>query len=307
MKLVTFVVPVYRNEGALKILHSNLRKEFTSQFPEMNYEIIFVNDGSDDGSYDEMLKIRKEDANVKVISLSRNFGQMGAIMAGWDNSKGDATINISADMQEPVEQFTRMIREWLDGTDIVIGTRENRQDSAWAKFKSRIFYSIMRMSIPQMPSGGFDITLLDRKALNTLNSLKERGRFYQGNILWLGYSVKFIPYTRLKRTLGKSQNSSLKMLVYTLNALLNVTYIPIRIMTFTGIFTALVGFIYAIVIVYAYFVDKVPYKGWAPIMVLLLIIGGFIMVMLGIIGEYIWRILDEVKGRPNYIIREKFD
>lgn len=307
MKLVTFVVPVYRNEGALKILHSNLKNEFTSRFPDMGYEIIFINDGSDDGSYEEMLNIKKQDTNVKVISLSRNFGQMGAIMAGWNNARGDAAINISADMQEPVEQFTRMIKEWLNGTEIVIGMRENRQDSGWAKLKSRVFYSIMRMSIPQMPSGGFDITLLDRKALDALNGLKERGRFYQGNILWLGYSIKFIPYTRLKRTLGKSQNSSLKMLVYTLNALLNVTYVPIRIMTFTGMATALMGFIYAMVIVYAYLVDKVPYKGWAPIMVLLLIIGGFIMIMLGVIGEYIWRILDEVKGRPNYIIKEKFD
>ena len=156
-----------------------------------------------------------------------------------------------------------------------------------------------------MPKGGFDITLLDRKALDTLKSLKEKGRFYQGNILWLGYSLKFIPYTRLKRTVGKSQNSTFKMIAYTLNALLNVTYLPIRIMTFIGVFTALSGFIYAVAIVYSYFFNQVPFKGWTPIMVLLLIIGGLTMLMLGIIGEYIWRILEEVKGRPNYIIREK--
>ncbi len=307
MKRITFVVPVYRNEGTLLALHADLVKEFKSSFSNMEYEIIFVNDGSDDGSYNELLGIKQKDASVKIITLSRNFGQMAAITAGWNHSTGDATLNISADRQEPVEQFTKMIRAWQDGIEIVIGSRENREDSGIAQFKSGLFYKVIRLAIPSMPKGGFDITLLDRKALDSLNNLPERATFYQGNILWLGYSLKFIPYTRLKRTIGKSQNNTFKMIAYTLNALLNVTYMPIRIMTFGGIITAFSGFLYALVIVYAYFVNAVPFKGWTPIMVLLLIIGGMIMLMLGIIGEYIWRILEEVKARPNYIIREKID
>ncbi len=306
MKCITFVVPVYRNEGSLKPLHKSLVSEFINNFKgELEYEIIFVNDGSDDKSYAEILEIKAIDDNVKVISFSRNFGQMGAILAGWKYAKGDAAMNISADMQEPTGHYINMINEWKRGGEVVIGMRENREDSATAKLKSVVFYRLMRYAFPQMPKGGFDVTLLDRKPLDALNEFTERGRFYQGNILWLGFDVRYVPYTRLKRTIGKSQNSVRKMLAYSINAFLNATYLPIRLMTGIGMITALLGFIYAIVIIYAYLVNRVPFTGWAPIMVLILVIGGLIMLMLGIIGEYIWRILDETRNRPHYIIKDK--
>lgn len=308
MKLVSFVIPVYRNEGALPILYKQLIDEFTSQFDgELEVELLFVNDGSDDNSYNELMELRALDKkHVKVISFSRNFGQMGAVIAGWNYAKGDAVMNISADMQEPPSQFTKMIKEWQKGAEVVIGSRIQRMDSKWAKMKSGIFYNLMRKINPKMPDGGFDITLMDRKALNAMNELDERGRFYQGNILWLGFKVVFVPYTRLKREIGVSQNSAFKMIAYSLNAFLNSTYIPIRIMTFIGMVSAFAGFVYATNIVYAYFFEKVPFKGWAPIMILILFIGGLIMVMLGVIGEYIWRILEEVKKKPHYIISESY-
>lgn len=304
MKLISFVIPVYRNQGSIAGLHKSIREDFGSNFPDLSYEMIFVNDGSDDHSLDEIMKLREKDHGVKVVSFSRNFGQMSAILAGWHLAKGDAVINISADAQEPVELFTNMIREWLEGFEVVIGKRISRQDPLVKRFSSRIFYGLMKLSIPQIPIGGFDITLMDRKALDAINSFSERGRFYQANILWVGFNIKYVPYKRLKREHGSSQNTFSKMFRYTVNAYLNVSYFPIRFMSVFGMITALIGFLYAAIIVHAYFFDEVPFQGWAPIMVLLLIIGGMLMLMLGIIGEYIWRILDETKNRPHYIIKE---
>ena len=306
-KTVTFVVPVYRNEGSIKPLHVSLVKEFQDNFPELEYEIVFVDDGSDDNSLRDIMDVKFIDKNVKVIVLSRNFGQMGAIIAGWDKAKGNAVMNISADRQEPVEQYTKMIKEWLAGAEIVIGIRENREDSGFTKFKSRIFYRLIKISIPEIPIGGFDVTLLDRKALNSLSTLQERGRFYQGNILWLGFAKKYVPYTRLKREIGKSQNNFFKMFAYTVNAYLNSSYLPLRMLSIIGFIVSFTGFAYALAIIYAYAVHNTPFQGWAPIMMTLLIIGGIIMLMLGVLGEYIWRILDEVKHRPYYIIKDSLD
>jgi dolichol-phosphate mannosyltransferase len=156
-----------------------------------------------------------------------------------------------------------------------------------------------------MPKGGFDFLLLDRKAVDQYNALDERNRFFQGDILWLGFKVSFIPYNRLKRTIGKSQWSLSKKMKYFIDGFLNTSYIPIRLMASFGLVTAIIGFLYALLIAYNRFFRDVPFSGWAPIMILILIIGGIIMLMLGIIGEYLWRTYDETRKRPVYIIDQK--
>lgn len=303
MKL-SFVIPVYRNEGSIFPTYDKLI-ELVVQL-QFQYEIIFVNDGSDDLSLNELISLHKKDNNVKVISFSRNFGQVAAVIAGLREVTGDAVVNLSADLQEPIELIHEMIAKWKEGNEIVIGHRIDREDGFIANKASNIFYKLMQYVNPKMPKGGFDFMLFDKKALEVLNEIDERNRFFQGDVLWLGFNTAFIPYTRLKRTIGKSQWSLSKKLKYFIDGLLNTSYVPIRLMSFLGICFSFFGFLYALVIVYNRFIHNTPFTGWAPLMIIILIIGGLIMLMLGIIGEYVWRTYDETRKRPIYIIKDKF-
>lgn len=304
MSHISICLAVYQNQGALTLLHEQITKELTTNFPDDTYELIFVNDGSKDDSLNELIELRKKDSNVKIFSFSRNFGQMAAILAGWANATGDVVINMAADLQDPPSQCTKMILEWKNGNDIVISYRQSHVTSSTKKITSRLFY---RMMLPNVPPGGFDFALLDRKPMDAINSLTERNRFYQYDILWAGFKTKFIPYEKLERKIGKSQYDFFKRFGNFYSAFLNVSYFPLRLLTAIGGIVAVSGFLYSITIVYAYFFLKTPFNGWAPLMMVLLILGGLIMLMLGVLGEYIWRILDEVKGRPNYIIEKKWN
>ncbi len=307
MKKISVVIPVYNNEGSLRALYERLRSTITSFNSSFTWEFIFINDGSKDHSLELLKELKAADPNgVVLIDFSRNFGQMAGILAGWEAATGDAVINMSADLQDPPEQLMKMLEQWQKGNEIVICYREARDDGfSWA-LTSKVAYKLLRISLPNIPPGGFDFTLLDRKAMNAVNSISERNRFFQGDILWVGFSISYIPYKRQKREHGKSGYSLAKRFGNFMVAFLNVSYFPIRLISFLGIFTAFGGFLYSLTILYAYFVHHTPFTGWAPIMMVLLIIGGLLMLMLGIIGEYIWRIYDEVKNRPNYIIRDKF-
>jgi glycosyltransferase involved in cell wall biosynthesis len=272
---------------------------------DLNFEIILINDGSDDGSWEEIQEISQHNPRIKALSFSRNFGQVPAIIAGAQHCSGDAAVIMSADLQEPVSLITEMISAWKANSQIVVCHRMDREDSVIANATSSIFYRFMKIANPKMPEGGFDFALLDRAAIDVFTSIDERNRFFQGDILWMGFNVRFIPYKRMKRTIGKSQWSFRKKLKYFIDGALNTSYIPIRFMSVVGILTAMIGFFYALIVGYARLIDKVPFKGYAPIVILILIIGGLLMIMLGIIGEYIWRIYDETRKRPLYVVKEK--
>ena len=302
-KTISICFAVYQNEASLKILYDKFVKIFDSTLNNYNYELVFVDDGSKDGSLNKLMEIKKEtnDSRMKIISLSRNFGQMAAILAGWHNAIGDAVINIAADLQDPPEQCIEMIREWEKGNEIVISYRISHSTTIMRKITSRLFYRLM---IPDVPPGGFDFVLIDRKPMDSINALKEYHRFYQYDILWAGFNKKFIPYNKIERRFGKSQYDLLKRFNNFFSAFLSVSNFPIRLFSMIGGIVAISGFLYAINIVWAYFnYNSSSFAGWSPLMIVILIIGGLIMLMLGMIGEYIWRILDEVKGRPNYIIK----
>ncbi|MBP6557339.1 MAG: glycosyltransferase family 2 protein, partial [Flavobacterium sp.] len=298
------VIPVYRNEGSITPTYEKLI-DLIKQLA-ISYEFIFVDDGSDDNSLKELMVLHEKDENVNVLTFSRNFGQVAAVIAGLKQVTGDAVINMSADLQEPIELISEMITKWKAGNEIVICHRMDREDGFIANKASTVFYKLMKYVNPKMPQGGFDFVLIDKKAVAVLNQIDERNRFFQGDILWLGFNVAFIPYNRLKRTIGKSQWTLSKKLKYFIDGLLNTSYIPIRLMSLLGIIISFLGFIYAMVIAYNRFINNTPFDGWAPIMILILIIGGLIMLMLGIIGEYVWRTYDETRKRPLYIIKDKF-
>jgi glycosyltransferase involved in cell wall biosynthesis len=306
MKRISFVIPVYRNERAVTITYDHIRQICASGLTNYAYEIVFVDDGSDDGSLDELLRIRSADPNVRVISFTRNFGQMAAILAGFKQATGDVIVQLSADLQDPIALVPQMMAEYERGSEVVVCHREHREDALSARLTSRALYAILRLSFPQIPPGGFDYILLDRKVVDAFNAVDVRNRFFQGDILWFGYKTTFIPYTRAKRAIGRSQYTFAKRLKNSLDAILDSSYLPIRFISLVGVLTAFAGFLYAIDIVYGRLRHDIPFTGWAPIMILILVIGGLLMLMLGIIGEYVWRIYDEVRGKPNYVVRNVF-
>lgn len=304
---ISFAIAVFRNEGALRKTYEKLTAVFSNALRDYEYEIVFVDDGSDDGSLREVLALRAEDTRVKVLTFTRNFGQMAAILAGLKEATGDAVINLSADMQDPVELIPDMVEKWRAGAEIVVCYRTDRSDTIAAKVFSRFAYGALRWSIPQIPPGGFDYVLIDRRPLDEFNAIDVRNRFFQGDLLWTGYRTCFIPYVRLKRLIGKSQYNFSKKLKNFLDAFLDASYLPIRFISAVGAITSVLGVLYSLTIVYAWLVHSTPFTGWAPIMVAIFLIGGLIMLMLGVIGEYVWRIYDEVRKKPNYVIRDKYN
>ncbi len=303
---VSFVIAVYHNEGAISKTHDKIQSVFARDLPQHEYEIVFVDDGSKDGSLKEILNLREQDSRVKVITFTRNFGQMAAMLAGFREATGDAIINISADLQDPVELIPQMVEKWQEGAETVICYRTDRTDSLAAKLFSRLAYGVLRMSLPQIPTGGFDFVLMDRRVMDEFNAIDVRHRFFQGDLLWTGYRTSFIPYVRLQRTIGKSQYNFSKKLKNFLDAVLDASYLPIRFISLIGVITSAIGVLYSATIVFSWLRGEIPFQGWAPLMIVILLVGGMIMVMLGVIGEYVWRINEEVRKRPNYVVREKF-
>lgn len=303
---ISFVVAVYHNEGAISKTHEKIQSVFVRELMENEYEIVFVDDGSKDGSLVEILKLKEQDPRIKAITFTRNFGQMAAMLAGFREASGDAIINISADLQDPVELIPQMVEKWQGGSEIVICYRTDRADTLFAKLFSRLAYGVLRISLPQIPPGGFDFVLMDRKVMDAFNAIDVRHRFFQGDLLWTGYRTSFIPYVRLKRTIGTSQYNFGKKLKNFLDAILDASYLPIRFISLVGLITSGLGVLYSASIVFSWLRGETPFTGWAPIMIAILLVGGLIMVMLGVIGEYVWRINEEVRKRPNYVVRDKF-
>jgi polyisoprenyl-phosphate glycosyltransferase len=303
---ISIVVAVYHNEGAITKTHAAIQKVFQDALPRHEYELIFVDDGSTDGSLKEILDLREADPHVKAITFTRNFGQMAAMLAGFKEASGDAVINISADLQDPIDLIPEMVQKWEGGSELVVCFRAERSDSFLARLLSRVAYAFLRLSLPQIPKGGFDFVLMDRVVMDGFNAIDVRHRFFQGDLLWAGYRTSFIPYERQKRTIGRSQYSLGKKFKNFVDAILDASYLPIRFISVLGFITAGLGFLYSVTVVISWLAGDTPFTGWAPLMITILVVGGLIMMMLGVIGEYVWRINEEVRKRPNYVVRDKY-
>lgn len=308
----SIIIPVYSNESTLNELFYIIKEKVISVNSDLRFEIIFIDDGSGDNSFQEIVKIKRDNPElVKIIKFTRNFGQVSALFAGYQKAKGDCVINISADLQDPPELMNEMLSEYYDQNQnykIVICSRAGRDESIYRTKTSHFFYKIIRtLTFRNMPEGGFDYVLLSKEVINYGLIHSESNPFWQGQILWTGFSTKIIEYRRRKRKNGKSGWSFAKKIKYLIDGILSYSYFPIRLMSILGIIIALFGFIYAIIIVIERFLGNVPFKGWAPIMVLVLILSGIQMLMLGIIGEYLWRTLEQVRKRPSFIIERIID
>lgn len=290
------------NEGELHKTYSELHRVMTNDLPEYDYEFIFVDDGSRDNSLGELMEIQAADTKVKVIKLSRNFGQFAAINCGVHHITGDLLMVISADSQEPPELLSEFTKKVQEGYDVVIAERIARSDSIFRNIVSRIYYGLLRIENPEIPIGGFDCFMLTRPAVDAYLQLKDLVRVHQVDITWLGFKKTFIPYERRRRSEDKSEYNFSKLIVTAFNGILNSSIWPIRFIMLFGVIVSISGFIFAGMILRGYLLEKVKPQGWTAIMMTMLIIGGVTIVMLGVIGEYIWRIYYEAKGRPLYIV-----
>jgi len=311
-KLVDYsiVIPVYFNEGLLQGTITSIKTDVVERNPDLRCEVIFVDDGSGDGSLRELLDIRAKDPEtVTVIKLTRNFGQLNALLAGFSRAKGKCVIAMSADNQDPTSLINEMLQaHFKEKYEIVAGARKGRDESSYRIVTSRIFYKLMRiLSFPNMPEGGFDFVLLGRRIVDFLLKNKEAHGFFQGQILWTGFKVKFLEYRRRKRSAGTSRWTFGKKITYLIDGVMSYSFFPIRLISVLGILFSLGGFLYALLIIMTKIFWGIPIKGWAPIMIVALVMGGFQMLMLGIIGEYVWRSLAQIRNRDPYIIEAIYD
>ncbi len=303
--LISIAIPVYRNKGSLPELHRRL-VETVGSIPGADYEIIFTNDGSDDGSLETLIDISKQDPKVTVINLSRNFGQHAANNAAFQKVTGDVVINMSADLQDPPEIIADIVAKMNEGHDIVLAARQKVQETWFKRLTSWAHYKLIRISVPAYPDKGFDFWGANKKAFKAFMSFNDVVRRNQTDLLSIGYDVGTITYEKQKRVHGKSQYKFLKRLDISLSQILATAIWPLRIAAIMGFLFMFLGFAYALFLFISYFFRDSPFQGWTPIMMLLLIIGGSIMLVLGIIGEYLWRIYYETKDRPLYFVDEVY-
>jgi len=308
MKKFSIVVPVYFNELNLPDIIPRLLA-LKDKISESEFEFIFVDDGSEDKSLEILLKFRKKFPDeIRVVKLTRNFGSMAAIQAGLKVSKGDCVGVIAADLQDPPELFVDMFKHWQKGTKAVLAIRKDRQDSIPSKISSKIYYHFMRKyAIPDLPKGGFDFFLIDRQIVDQLNKIPEKNTNLMNLLFWLGYEYVTIPYVRQKRKKGKSRWTLSKKIKLVIDSFIGFSYIPIKLLPSFGIIFAIAAFVYAGITFYNWTVGDIKVEGWTTTIILLTLIGGIQMIMLGILGEYLWRTLDETRKRPAFVIEKIFD
>ena len=304
MKTFSIVVPIYFNELNIPHLIPRL-KALQEKLPDYNFEFIFVDDGSKDDSFAVLLNEQKKDKRIKIIKLSRNFGSMSAIQAGLQYVTGDCAGIITADLQDPPELFLEMLAKWEQGNKVVMAFREGREDSKLQSFFSNAYYFLLdAFALKGYPKGGFDLVLIDRQIVEELNKISEKNTNIMNLIFWLGHDRSSISYTRQKREYGTSRWTLSKKIKLIIDSFINFSYIPIRFISLVGFITALLSFSYGVLVLFLWFFSTValPVRGWASIVAIITFLLGLIMIMLGIIGEYLWRILDEIRKRPSYIV-----
>ncbi len=306
----SIVIPVYFNEGSVTKTFESLRTDVIAKQPHRVAEIVFVDDGSGDGSLAELVGLQQAHPElIRVVKLTRNFGQVAALYAGFRLARGACVVMLSADGQDPAHLINQMLAgHFEEGYEIVACNREGRDESAYRVWTSRIFYWLMRrLAFPNLPAGGFDFVLLSRRALDPLLENYEAHPFLQGQILWLGFPIKFISYRRLERQIGTSRWTFGKKLTYLIDGVMSYSFVPIRLISVLGILVALLGFGYAIALAITKIVWGVSVEGWTGIMVAILVTGGLQILMLGVIGEYLWRSLAQSRRRPAYVIDRVYD
>ena len=304
--LVSIVIPLYNEELVLDALYARLTAFIAKA--QLRCEIVMVNDGSTDRTLEIARRICHVDGRFKLISLSRNFGHQMAITAGMDKAAGDAVVIIDADLQDPPEVIPLMVEKWLAGNDVVYGVRTRREGESWFKrATAAVFYRVLRRTTSvDIPVDTGDFRLMDRRVVDQLLGMRERFRFVRGMVSWVGFRQCKVEYARAERFAGETKYPLPKMLRFAIDGMLSFSHVPLKLSSTLGFCAALVSFlclIYGVII--RVFFPQQAITGWASVFVAVLFIGGVQLICIGILGEYLGRMYDEVKQRPLYISAEE--
>jgi dolichol-phosphate mannosyltransferase len=300
--LVSVVAPVYNEEGTIEEFHARV----CAALDGLPFELVLVDDGSSDGSPMKLTQLAHEDPRVRVVQLSRNFGHQTALTAGLDHASGDPVVMLDADLQDPPELIPTMLDHWRAGCDVVYAVREHRAGESRFKLSTaRWFYRLFdKLAQVELQPNSGDFRLLDRRPLDALLSMRERNRFLRGMTVWVGYTQAAVPYQRDARYAGETKYTLSKMLRFSLDAISSFSHRPLQLATLLGFVISTLAFI-AIPIVVVLRVLGSYLPGFSALTIVVLLLGGIELIAIGIIGEYVGRIYDEVKGRPLYLVRAR--
>jgi glycosyltransferase involved in cell wall biosynthesis len=302
---LSLVIPCYNEQEAIRETVKRLR-QFCDEVQDLNVELIFVDDGSRDCTRDILKEFAAQDPRIKVVGFARNFGHQIAVTAGIDASSGDIVVLIDADLQDPPEVIHQMIEKWREGYDVVYGTRTERPgESVFKLATARAFYRLLnKLSDIPIPLDTGDFRLMNRNVVDTLRAMPERDRFVRGMVSWVGFKQTALPYIRAKRFAGESKYPLRKMVRFATDGILSFSTKPLQASVAMGMISAVMamaGIVYAVTL---RLFTNIWVEGWTALMIAVLFIGGVQLISLGILGEYVGRIYNEIKGRPLYVVQE---
>ena len=303
MSKISIVIPVYYNEDTLMDLYQDMKEKILGQIGP--YELVFVDDGSGDDSWKIMNEIKDMDENVRLVKLSRNFGEHAALLAGLSVCTGDCAVTKQADLQEDSTLILEMYESWKKGNKVVLAVRRSRDENAVKVFFANMYYAMVRKFVNKnMPVGGCDCYLVDRQVIEVLERLEEKNSSLTLQVLWVGFKTDMVYFDRKDREKGKSRWTFAKKFKLVMDSMMSFSYVPIRFMTYIGVVFDLFAMILMISVLAEYFTKGVPILGWASLMCVILLSAGLILSMLGVLGEYVWRTLDASRARPPFITDE---
>lgn len=303
MSKLSIVVPVYFNEDTLMDLYQDMKEKILEKLGE--YEIVFVDDGSEDDSWKIMNEIRELDKNVRLVKLSRNFGEHAALLAGLSVCTGDCAVTKQADLQEDSTLILEMYEKWKQGNKVVLAVRRSRDENKVKVFFANMYYAIVRKFVNKnMPVGGCDCYLIDRQVIEVLERLDEKNSSLTLQVLWSGFKTEMVYFDRKDREKGVSRWTFAKKFKLVMDSMMSFSYMPIRAMTYIGFIFDIIAVILFVSVIVEHFTVGTPIVGWSSLMCVVLCSSGLILSMMGILGEYVWRTLDAARNRPPFIIDE---
>lgn len=301
MSKISIVVPVYWNSDTLMLLYEDMKAKILDKLGD--YELVFVDDGSGDNSWEIMNQIRNMDSHVQCVKLSRNFGEHAALLAGLSVCTGDCAVTKQADLQEDSEIILEMYESWKRGNKVVLAVRKDRDENPVKVFFANMYYAIVRKTITKnMPEGGCDCYLLDRQVIQVLQDLNEKNSSLTLQVLWAGFQTDHVYFHRRDREVGESRWTFSKKFKLVLDSMMSFSYFPIRMMSIVGVTFNILAVLMFIYVLVEKFTVGTPIAGWSSLMCVVLLSSGLILLTLGILGEYVWRALDAARTRPPFII-----
>ena len=305
--IISIIAPIFNESGNIPELHRRVSETMNAFGDE--WELLFVDDGSTDGSTDMIRRLAQDDYHVRPVIFARNFGHQIAVTAGMDYSRGQAVVIIDSDLQDPPEVIPDLIAKWREGFEVVYAVRAEREGETWFKlFTAKLFYRLIyKITDVDLPLDTGDFRLLDRKVVNVLNQMREHHRFLRGMSVWVGFRQVGVPYKRAARYAGETKYPFRKMIRFASDAITSFSYFPLQLATYIGFLSAGISILAIPVVIILRLTGSQAFIGQATTLISVLFLGGVQLISLGILGEYIGRLFQEAKGRPLYIVREAPD